>query len=280
MSVPSGVPKGVRSASDRRQGRLLVGLALIFFGPLGVSFYLYYGHGSWHPGGRVNAGDLIVPPRPLPSLALPLQSSGETDSDFLRRKWTLLYVQQGPCAERCRTSLYETRQVRLALDRDMDRVQRVLIADGDCCDFQFLHEQHPDLIAVRMNPAAAPLLALLPHLTHASPPAPEHCNEADLHEADNRQKKNDRVVHPLRHRGVRIAVANRTGHGDLGKRENQQHDQAGGERRAASRPSPFLSAKKAALISGIEPVVHLQRMPALENCSISTSWRCWLLWSE
>jgi hypothetical protein len=71
-------------------------------------------------------------------------------------------VQQGACAERCRTSLYETRQVRLALDRDMDRVQRVFIADGDCCDFQFLREQHPDLIAVRMNPAAAPLLALLP----------------------------------------------------------------------------------------------------------------------
>jgi hypothetical protein len=151
-----------RSAHDRRQRRLLIGLALIFFGPLGVSFYMYYGHRSWHPGGRVNAGDLIVPPRPLPSLALPLQSSGETDSDFLRRKWTLLYVQQGPCAERCRTSLYETRQVRLALDRDMDRVQRVFIADGDCCDLQFLHEQHPDLVAVRMNPAVAPLLALLP----------------------------------------------------------------------------------------------------------------------
>jgi hypothetical protein len=152
-----------RSAQDRRQGRLLVGLALIFFGPLGVSFYLYYGHGSWHPGGRVNAGDLIVPPRPLPSLALPLQSSGETASEFLRRKWTLLYVQRGPCAEPCRTSLYQTRQVRLALDRDMDRVQRVFIADGDCCDFKFLHEQHPDLIAIRLAPAAAPLLALLPH---------------------------------------------------------------------------------------------------------------------
>ena len=151
-----------RRAHDRRQRRLLIGLALMFFGPLGVSFYLYYGHGSWHPGGRVNAGDLIEPPRPLPSLALPLQSSGETAPDFLKRKWTLLYVQQGPCAERCRTSLYETRQVRLALDRDMDRVQRVFIADDDCCDLQFLHEQHPDLIAVRMSPAAAALLAFLP----------------------------------------------------------------------------------------------------------------------
>lgn len=154
-----------RDAHDRRQRRLLIGVALMFFAPLGVAFYLYYGHGAWHPGGRVNAGDLITPPRPLPSLALPLQSSGETAADFLRRKWTLLYVQQGPCAERCRTSLYETRQVRLALDRDMGRVQRVFIADGDCCDFQFLHEQHPDLIAVRMSAAAAPLLAFLPRGT-------------------------------------------------------------------------------------------------------------------
>ena len=151
-----------RSPHDRRQRRLLVGLALMFFAPLGLSFYLYYGHRAWHPGGRVNAGDLIEPPHPLPSLALPLQSSGETAPDFLRRKWTLLYLEHGSCAERCRTSLYEMRQVRLALDRDMDRVQRVFIADKDCCDWQFLHEQHPDLLAIRLSPAAAPLLALLP----------------------------------------------------------------------------------------------------------------------
>jgi hypothetical protein len=151
-----------RSTHDRRQQRLLIGLALMFFAPLGLAFYLYYGRGAWHPAGRVNAGDLIEPPRPMPSLALPLQSFGETAPDFLRRKWTLLYVERGPCAERCRTALYETRQVRLALDRDMDRVQRVFIADGDCCDFQFLSRQHPDLLAIRMSPAAAPLLALLP----------------------------------------------------------------------------------------------------------------------
>jgi hypothetical protein len=50
----------------------------------------------------------------------------------------------------------------VALDRDMDRVQRVLIADPDCCDAWFVHEQHPDLITVRAAAAAAPLLALLP----------------------------------------------------------------------------------------------------------------------
>jgi hypothetical protein len=149
-------------ANNRRQRRLLIALALLFFAPLGLAFYLYYGHGTWHPGGRVNAGDLIEPPRPLPALVLPLMNSGSTKPDFLKGKWTLLYVEVGPCKERCRRRLYETRQVRLALDRDMNRVQRVFITDFDCCEPQFLSEQHPDLIAVRASAAAEPLLALLP----------------------------------------------------------------------------------------------------------------------
>ena len=60
------------NAQDRRQGRLLVVLALLFFAPLGLAFYLYYGHGTWRPGSRVNPGELVQPARPLPSLALTL----------------------------------------------------------------------------------------------------------------------------------------------------------------------------------------------------------------
>jgi hypothetical protein len=137
-------------------------VALIFFAPLGLAFYLYYGHVTWHPGARVNTGDLIEPALPLPSLVLPRLGSGATHPDFLKGKWTFLYVVSGPCAEACRKRLYDTRQVRLALDRDMNRVQRVFVADSDCCDARFLHEQHPDLITIRADPTAAPLLALLP----------------------------------------------------------------------------------------------------------------------
>ena len=38
-------------------------------------------------------------------------------------------MESGRCADGCRKRLYDTRQVRLALDRDMNRVQRVFIAD-------------------------------------------------------------------------------------------------------------------------------------------------------
>jgi cytochrome oxidase Cu insertion factor (SCO1/SenC/PrrC family) len=164
---------GRAAAHDRRQRRLLVGLALLFFAPLGVSFYLYYGHSRLLPGGRVNRGDLVLPPRPVPSLALPLADSGSTDPDFLRRKWTLLYLGSGGCTESCRRILYETRQVRLALDRDLQRVQRVFIANGDCCDMRFLHEQHPDLITIRADETASPLLDQLPSVDGVSPAVAE-----------------------------------------------------------------------------------------------------------
>jgi hypothetical protein len=154
------------TAHDQRQRRILIGVALMFFAPLGLSFYLYYGK-SWHPGGHVNAGELIAPARPLPSLALPLAGAGETNPQFLKGKWTFLYVQRGRCDDECSRHLYDTRQVRLALDREMNRVQRVFIGDSDCCDFQELRAAHPDLILIRASPSDEPLLALLPTLSGA-----------------------------------------------------------------------------------------------------------------
>jgi hypothetical protein len=59
--------------------------------------------------------------------------------------------------------------VRIALNRDMDRVQRVFIAEGDCCDHQFLDAQHPDLVTVRSTRDAVPLLALLPAFDGIAP---------------------------------------------------------------------------------------------------------------
>jgi cytochrome oxidase Cu insertion factor (SCO1/SenC/PrrC family) len=144
-----------------RQRRLLIGLALLFFVPLALSFYLYYGNSQMRPRGRVNHGMLIDPVRPVPQLPLALLGGGESPPDLFRHKWTLLYANAGACTDACRMELYDMRQVRLALDRDMGRVQRVLVADETCCDRQFLLNEHPDLITVRATSAAG-LLAVLP----------------------------------------------------------------------------------------------------------------------
>jgi cytochrome oxidase Cu insertion factor (SCO1/SenC/PrrC family) len=136
------------SAQDRRQRKILIGVALMFFAPLAFAFYLYYGGVHWRPGHRVNAGELIQPARPL-------------SEKFLTGKWTLLYVQQGRCEAECQRHLYDTRQVRTALDREMTRVQRVFVGDADCCDLNALHDLHPDLIVKTPGADDAAWLALL-----------------------------------------------------------------------------------------------------------------------
>jgi hypothetical protein len=59
--------------------------------------------------------------------------------------------------------LYNTRQVRAALGADRERVQRVFLAKGACCDLEWLHAQQPDLVTVQASAAAAPLTTILEH---------------------------------------------------------------------------------------------------------------------
>jgi cytochrome oxidase Cu insertion factor (SCO1/SenC/PrrC family) len=148
-----------------RGRRTLVALAALFFVPVMVAFWLYYGGSAWRPAGSSSKGELIDPARPLPSMSLPTPTGTATSEDFLRGKWTMLYVGDGRCDERCRKALYLSRQTRIALNKDMDRVQRVFLASGNCCDAEFLAREHPDLgIAILEGPGAAALTAQFPVL--------------------------------------------------------------------------------------------------------------------
>jgi hypothetical protein len=131
---------------------MLLLLAGLFAAPLAISFLMYYGHSSLQPTGRVNHGDLLIPAVPLPAAG---------DPALLRHKWTLVFIGDGACDERCRKALYDMRQVRLALDRDMLRVQRVFVATGGGWDPVYLRREHPDLILVRADAAAGPLIAAI-----------------------------------------------------------------------------------------------------------------------
>jgi hypothetical protein len=161
----------VNSAAPRRRA-IFVGVALVFFVPLAIATYLYYAPAAWRPSGTVNHGTLIEPMRQLPAVALPTIDGGLTSTDFLRHRWTLIYVGSGACDERCRDALYQIRQVRLALNQDMDRVQRLFIATGPCCDRDFLAREHQGLVVARGDSGvAAQLLALFPADTGPVPTA-------------------------------------------------------------------------------------------------------------
>lgn len=153
-----------------RGRRQLLTLAALFFVPLLVAFWLYYGAGTWRPAGGTNQGDLVDPARPLPAVSLERADGTSTGQNFLRGKWTMLSISGGTCDARCREALYLTRQSRIALGKDMDRVQRVLLVTGSCCDEAFLDGEHPDLQVVRLDgPDASRLLAPIP--TYADGPA-------------------------------------------------------------------------------------------------------------
>jgi cytochrome oxidase Cu insertion factor (SCO1/SenC/PrrC family) len=151
------------SSEARRGRRQLLALAALFFVPLGIAFWLYYGPAGWRPAGGTNKGDLVEPARPLPAISLPRADGTQTGAGFLRDKWTMLYVGDGACDARCRKALYLTRQSRIALNKDMDRLQRVFLVTGNCCDRAFLAQEHPDLVvALLEGPDAARLLEPIP----------------------------------------------------------------------------------------------------------------------
>lgn len=153
----------MKAADDTRRARLrLIGLAALFLVPLALSFYLYYGT-SWRPAGGAQHGDLIDPARPLPAVSLTRVDGTATGQEFLRGAWHLVYIGRGDCDPACREALVKARQVRLALDKDVSRVDRVFLYQGEAAAAAYLAAEHPDMVAASLSgEAAATLLEAFP----------------------------------------------------------------------------------------------------------------------
>jgi hypothetical protein len=126
----------------RHKGRrTLVLLALVFLGPLAVAMAIWYSGFAWRPAATTEHGILLQPPPRLPDHEL--APAGRLDG-----RWSMIYVGAAECDEHCRQALVTMRQVRRALGKDMDRVQRVFCATGGTPDPEFLQREHPGLLVV------------------------------------------------------------------------------------------------------------------------------------
>jgi hypothetical protein len=130
-----------------RNLRTVGALAAVFFLPLLLSFWMYYG-GMWRPAARTNHGELIEPVRALPGAELREANGAVAPANLFTDKWALAYVGNGECDEACRQALYFMRQTRLSLNNEMTRVARVFLATGACCAREFLEREHPGLIVI------------------------------------------------------------------------------------------------------------------------------------
>lgn len=108
---------------------VLMFIAAIFFVPLMISYFLF--QQGWRPAGQTNYGTLVNPVQPLTQLSTLTFETAIDKQPFqlsnLWDKWTLLTLVPEDCSEACQANLYKMRQIRLALNQNASRVQRVLL---------------------------------------------------------------------------------------------------------------------------------------------------------
>lgn len=122
MDLPSPV------SPSARRGRLKMLLVLLVCAsPVIASYFTYY---VIRPEGRVHVGRLVEPPRPLPEdLAMRQLDGSPVGTAQLRQQWLLLVVAGGGCDAGCEQRLYLQRQLREALGREKERLDRVWMVD-------------------------------------------------------------------------------------------------------------------------------------------------------
>lgn len=149
-------------------------LLVMFFAPLLIAFALYYGIPGWRPIGSTHHGDLINPAQPLPQRAFNVREVGSSTverKDLFDGKWNLVFIGEGACGDRCQRALIDMRQVRLALNDDVNRVQRIFIPLNACCDDAYLEAEHRGLLVAQPTSAEMEqLLAVIPQY-EMQPPA-------------------------------------------------------------------------------------------------------------
>jgi hypothetical protein len=102
-------------------------MVLIFAAPVLMSYVWYF---LVHPGGGRNYGTLLDV-HPLPAGTLRDLGGQPVSLDSLHGKWLIVAQDQSACAAECEAKLYAMRQVRAALGKDDDRVERVLLLEDD-----------------------------------------------------------------------------------------------------------------------------------------------------
>lgn len=115
-------------SSDKkgRPGRVLIVLVLLFSAPM-LSSWILFNYTDLISGGGLQHGDLYDPLVKLPNVPLVDPLTGELGS--LYGQWSLLYMNRGPCKEECQYMIYSMRQIRLALARYANNLQRVWMTD-------------------------------------------------------------------------------------------------------------------------------------------------------
>jgi len=108
----------------------VIAIGVIFLLPVLLAWIVYL----WLPSHVLPTkyhGELLDNPQMMKQYAFLDDHGLPLDKQFFAKKWTLMMPLTTPCEAACKHSLYLLRQVRLALGKDMKRVQRVIVSPSD-----------------------------------------------------------------------------------------------------------------------------------------------------
>ena len=111
---------------------LIVGTPLIML--LAASWLWYFVvHGNLDLVGAIgtaNNGTLVTPPRQIRGASFTDDAAAAVEWADLDPRWTMVVVNSGSvCEDLCAERLYVTRQIHIALGKEFNRVQRVMLSD-------------------------------------------------------------------------------------------------------------------------------------------------------
>lgn len=111
--------------------RTLLLLAALFILPFVIGSGLFWL--DWRPEKFGNHGELLQPTRALPAVGLYRADGSPLPTAELLGKWLLVLPVKGSCNATCQNNLQGMLKVHIALNKEQNRIQRVLIV-GDVSD--------------------------------------------------------------------------------------------------------------------------------------------------
>ncbi len=151
------VPMSAAMRAAQRKGRLTL-LAIVAVCVLPLLAALYFRFVS-PPEATAMVGQPLPEPLQLPFEMLQRRDGAVLDHPAVSGKWLAIFAAPGACDERCRHTLYLTRQARTAQGRNMARLERLWLITDDTTPAAELLAAHPDLVLVKASDAQ--LLILL-----------------------------------------------------------------------------------------------------------------------
>lgn len=130
---------------QRRSRMQLILIALLFAAPVVTAWVTWKFAVSGGVNATTNAGQLISPARPLQATGLLGADEQPLGDRLLNGRWSYVLLSGGGCDAQCADALYLTRQVRTSVNKDMQRVQRLLVLRQLPADLDAMRAMHPDL---------------------------------------------------------------------------------------------------------------------------------------